>query len=273
MVTTTSTVFRPPAGSTREGWGPKSVGSPLWHAAAASRASRAQVSLEELKVVPEEQRDGAGATAQVGKGRIAVDGPAHLGERDGVHEAVLDAEREQRARNEGALGDAGLAAELHAARDHLQRWAGARPQRRASGETLAPGELRGEAEEVVAGLRRSERAHRLPLRDEGPGRLDLHGELGAEAAAAYLCGEDSDGRSEPGEVARRADRGAQGEAGDLRHEREPLLRGDSGPAHLHQRLVAVPPGRSPIRGEIGAVRQRLDAGDAAFLGPGLGLVA
>src|ERR1700750_454363 len=124
MVTATSTLLRPPAGSNRAGCGPKSCGSPLWHAAAASRTSRAAVSLEELKVVPQEQRDGADATAQGGKGGIAVDGPAHLGERDGVHEAVLDPEREQRAGDEGRLRDARLAAHLHAARDHLQRRAG-----------------------------------------------------------------------------------------------------------------------------------------------------
>src|SRR3954471_12736812 len=180
MVTATSTLFRPPAGSTREGCGAKSAGTPLWHAAAESATTRAAVSLEELKVVPQEQGDGAEATAQGGKGGIAVDGPAHLGERDGVHEPVLDSEREERAGNEGRLRDAGLSSDLHAARDHLQRRAGARPQRGARGEPRAPGELRGEAEEVVAGLRRSQRSHGLVLGDEGPGRLDLHGELGAE---------------------------------------------------------------------------------------------
>src|SRR3954451_25090170 len=95
MVTAASSWFGPPAGSRREGCGAKSAGTPLWHAAAAKPTSSAAVSLEELKVITHDQGEGAdGARGQRGKGRVAVDGPAQLGEGKGVDEAVFEADRE-----------------------------------------------------------------------------------------------------------------------------------------------------------------------------------
>src|SRR5207237_2553067 len=109
MVIGASTSVGPPAGSTWEGLGANVAGAPLWQAAAQSAARRTAVSLEELKVVPQQQGDGTDGAAQGGKGRVPVDRPAQLRERDRVHEPVLDAEREDGAGKEGRLGNARLA--------------------------------------------------------------------------------------------------------------------------------------------------------------------
>src|SRR5437764_3026672 len=126
MVIAVSTSLGPPAGSTWESAGANVAGAPLWQAAAATASSRAEVSLEELKVVPHDQGEGTDGSAQRGKGGVAMDRPAQLGEGDdGVDESVLDAQREDRSGHHGGLADARLSGELEPARHHLQRRSGA----------------------------------------------------------------------------------------------------------------------------------------------------
>src|SRR5712671_7072065 len=128
MVIDVSTSLGPPAGSTRTGCGAKAAGAPLWHAVAASTKSSAAVSLEKLKVVPHDQGEGTDGAAQGGKGRVAVDRPAQLGEGDGMDEPVLRTEREDGPGNDGGLADARLAGELDPARHHLEGRPGAAPE-------------------------------------------------------------------------------------------------------------------------------------------------
>src|SRR3954454_11766440 len=112
MVMAVSSSLGPPAGSTREGCGANAAGAPLWQAAAATARSRTEISLEELKMVPHDQGEGADGSAQRGKRGVAMDRPAQLGEGDGVDESVLDAQGEDCPGNQRGLADARLTGEL-----------------------------------------------------------------------------------------------------------------------------------------------------------------
>src|SRR3954465_16092578 len=127
MVMETSLPCGPPAGSTRETVGAKVAGGPLWQAAPGSARARRVVNLEELKVGPHDEGEGALGAARRGKLRVPVDREARLGERDGAREAVLDSERENRSGSQGRLRDARLSGQLRDARDDLQRRSRASP--------------------------------------------------------------------------------------------------------------------------------------------------
>src|SRR4051812_24818130 len=117
MVMETSLACGPPAGSTRETVGANVAGGPLWQAAPASATARRGVSLEKLKVGPQDEGESALGAARRGKLRVSVDREARLGEGDGAREPVLDSEREDPSGSEGRLRDARLSGQLGGARD------------------------------------------------------------------------------------------------------------------------------------------------------------
>src|SRR4051794_7406370 len=152
MVMETSLSRGPPAGSTRETAGANVAGGRLWQAAAVSATARMVVSLEELKVGPHDEGEGAESAARKGKLRVPVDREARFRERDGAREPVLDSEREDRSGREGRLRDARLSGDLGSARDDLQGRSRASPEGGPEAEPLAVGNLGRECEEVLADL-------------------------------------------------------------------------------------------------------------------------
>src|SRR3954471_18334457 len=168
MVMETSLPCGPPAGSTRETVGANVAGGPLWQAAPASATARRVVNLEELKVGPHDEGEGALGAARRGKLRVPVDREARLGERDGAREPLLDSEREDPSGGDGRLRDARLSGQLGGPRDDLQRRSRGSPDDVADAEPPAVGGLGGELEEVLVDLRRPELAHALLPRNEQP---------------------------------------------------------------------------------------------------------
>src|SRR5437660_5079887 len=177
----------------RTGCGANEAGTPRWQAAAASgtrnpaafgRAPVLSRALEELKAVPQQEGDGADGAAQGGEGGIAVPGPARLGEGDDESEPPLDADGDDRAGNQGALGDARIAAELQAASDRLDRRTSTGPEGGPVPDRHAHRELRRQREEIVARLGRPQLPDRLLAGDERPARLRRERQLGAQAIRA-----------------------------------------------------------------------------------------
>src|SRR3954471_12548228 len=144
MVMETSLPCGPPAGSTRETVGANVAGGPLWQAAPASAMASMVVTLEELKVGPHDEGEGALGAARRGKLRVPMDREARLGERDGAREPVLDSEREDPSGGERRLRDARLSGQLRGPGDDLQRRSRACPDGGAEAEPPAVGELGGE---------------------------------------------------------------------------------------------------------------------------------
>src|SRR3954470_2861808 len=226
MVMETSLPCGPPAGSTRETVGANVAGGPLWQAAPASARARGGGSLEELKVGPHDEGEGALGAARRGKLRVPVDREARLGERNGAREAVLDSEREDPSGGESRLRDARLSGQLGGPRDYLQRRSRASPDGGADAEPPAVGDLGGELEEVLANLRRPELPGALLPRNERPRHFPRQRQLRAQTIATPRAGERRDGRGEVGEVARHADRGTDRER-----------RGDAGAASRRNRRI------------------------------------